>query len=219
MATDLDEFLERFADRYFAVVAAAIRAATPNHLVLSPSMLNAHRGLSRRQILRAAGRHCDLIQVNQDPDNPALIATTYQETKKPLLSWVGIAARSDSAVDTPTDAGEVKTQAERGARYQQLVQTLFSYQAPDGSYPMVGLDWWEYMDKVDEGINWGLVTPQENAYDGREAVIRRGADRWGYSTGGEARNYGDFLSSVQSANVETMRRLQAEAKKEKKRRR
>lgn len=218
VAADLDEFLERFADRYFAVVAAAIRAATPNHLVLSPSMLNAHRGLSRRQVLRAAGRHCDLIQVHQDPDNPALIGVTYREAKKPLISWVGIAARSDSAVDTPKDEGEVKTQGDRGARYQQVVETLFKYQAPDGTFPMVGLEWWEYMDKVDEGINWGLVTPQDNAYDGREAVVRRGQDRWGYSTGGEARNYGDFLTSVQHANAEAMRKLKSEARTEKKRR-
>ena len=218
VAADMDEFLERFADRYFAVVAAAIRAATPNHLVLSPTMLNAHRGLSRRQVLRAAGRHCDLIQVHQDPDTPALIGVTYQESRKPLLSWVGIAARSDSAVDTPTDQGEVETQGDRGARYQQVVETLFSYQAPDGSYPMVGLDWWEYMDKVDEGVNWGLVTPQENAYDGREAAVRRGTDRWGYSTGGEARNYGDFLSNVTSANQDVLRKLLEEAKQEMKRR-
>jgi hypothetical protein len=218
VAADMDEFLERFADRYFAVMAAAIHAATPNHLVLSPSMLNAHRGLSRRQILRAAGRHCDVIQVNQDPDNPTLIGVTYQEAKKPLITWLGVAARADSAMDTPTDEGEVTTQAERGARYQQVVKTLFDYQAPDGAYPMVGLDWWEYMDKVDEGINWGLVTPRENAYDGRQAVIQRGADRWGYQTGGEARNYGDFLSSVTTANVGAMRQLRDAAKQEKKRR-
>jgi len=218
VAADMDEFLELFAERYFAVVAAAIRAATPNHLVLSPAMLNGHRGLSRRQVLRAAGRHCDLIQVHQDPDNPALIGLTYQESKKPLFSWVGIAARADSALDTATDRGEVQTQGERGARYQKLVETLFSSRAPDGSYPMVGLDWWEYMDKVSERINWGLVTPQDNAYDGREAVVRRGQDRWGYPTGGEARNYGDFLTSVQNANAEAMRKLKSEARKEKKRR-
>jgi len=74
------------------------------------------------------------------------------------------------------------------------------------------------MDKVSEGSNWGLVTPLDNAYDGREAVIRRGADRWGYPTGGEERNYGDFLSSATSANLEAMRKLHDEAKKEKKRR-
>ena len=219
VAADMDAFLERFADRYFSVVAAAIRAATPHHLVLSPSMLNGHRGLSRRPILRAAGRYCDLIQVHQDPDNPALIGITYQEAGKPLLSWVGIAAESDSAVDTSADGAEVKTQSERGARYQQVVETLFTYRAPGGAYPMVGLDWWEYMDKVEERVNWGLVTPQDNAYDGQEAVVRRGRDRWGYPTGGEARNYGDFLSSVQNANFAAMRRLQSEAKRERKRRR
>lgn len=216
-AADMDAFLERFADRYFSVVAAAIRAATPNHLVFSPSMLNAHRGLSRRPILRAAGRFCDVIQIHQDLENPALISSTYLEAKKPLISWVGIAARSDSALDTPKDEGEVKTQGDRGAHYQKLVETLFSYHTPDGSYPMVGVDWWEYMDKVEEGVNWGLVTPRDNAYDGREAVVRPGQDRWGYPTGGESRNYGDFLSSAASANFEAQRKLHDEAKKEKKR--
>ena len=219
VAADMDAFLERFADRYFSVVAAAIRAATPNHLVFSPSTLNAQRGFTRRPILRAAGRYCDVIQIHQDLDYPAFIALTYQEARKPLISWVGIAARSDSALDTPQDAGEVKTQGDRGARYQKLVQTLFAFPAADGSYPMVGMDWWEYMDKVDEGTNWGLVTPRDNAYDGREAVIRPGTDRWGYPTGGEERNYGDFLSSATSANVEVIRKLHDEAKKEKKRRR
>jgi hypothetical protein len=218
VAADMDQFLERFANRYFSVVANAIRAATPNQLVFSPSILNSHRGLSRRGILRAAGHFCDVIQIHQDLDNPAFISLTYQETGKPLLSWVGIAARSDSALDTEKDEGEVKTQGDRGARYQKLLETLFSYHSRDGSYPMVGVDWWEYMDKVDEGVNWGLVTPRDNAYDGREAVMRPGTDRWGYPTGGEERNYGDFLSSATSANLEVMRKLQAEAKKEKKRR-
>lgn len=218
VAADMDAFLERFADRYFSVVAAAIRAATPNHLVFSPSMLNSQRGFTRGGILRAAGRWCDVIQIHQDLDYPGYIALTYHEAGKPLISWVGIAARSDSAMDTPKDAGEVKTQGDRGARYRKLVETLFSYHSADGSYPMVGVDWWEYMDKVDEGTNWGLVTPHDNAYDGREAVISRGTDSWGYPTGGEQRNYGDFLTPATSANLEVLRDLYDAAKKEKKRR-
>ena len=41
------------------------------------------------------------------------------------------------------------------------------------------------MDKPAERANWGLVTPRDNAYDGKEAVEVRGKDRWGYCTGGE----------------------------------
>ena len=78
---------------------------------------------------------------------------------------------------------------------------LFSFSTRDGIFPIVGLDWWEYMDKPAEGANWGLVTPKDNAYDGKEAQQARGRDRWGYLTGGEDRNYGDFLSAVENTNL------------------
>ena len=50
-----------------------------------------------------------------------------------------------------------------------------------------------------EKMNYGLVTFSENAYDGQEAVVARGTDQWGVPTGGEERNYGDFLSAVRAA--------------------
>ena len=53
---------------------------------------------------------------------------------------------------------------------------------------------------ISQKTNWGLLTPNDNAYDGREAIIATGTDQWGYPTGGETANYGDFVDSVQSAN-------------------
>lgn len=91
---------------------------------------------------------------------------------------------------------------------------LFSFATRDGIFPIVGLDWWEYMDKPAEGANWGLVTPKDNAYDGKEAQQAPGRDRWGYFTGGEDRNYGDFLSAVANTNLmidQQLRKLSAEA--------
>ncbi len=55
-------------------------------------------------------------------------------------------------------------------------------------------------DMNNEGLNWGLITPSDNPYDGKGAVTATGVDQWGYSTGGEAGDYGDFLSDVTSAN-------------------
>jgi hypothetical protein len=46
-----------------------------------------------------------------------------------------------------------------------------------------------------------LLTPRDNPYDGKSATITgNGKDQWGYPTGSEAANFGDFLTNVTSAN-------------------
>jgi hypothetical protein len=201
---DLDAFLEFLADRYFSVVTGAVRASMPNHLVFGPAMLNGHKGLSRREILRAAGRHCDVIEINHHPDKPELISITYAETGgKPLFSWVGMYANPDSsmyAYPNPSATG-FTTQAERGTRYEQLLNSFLTATAANGDQPVIGLAWWEYMDKWGEKANWGLVTPRDNAYDGVEATTNTSVDPWGYPAGGEDRNYGNFLSHVITAHA------------------
>ena len=46
------------------------------------------------------------------------------------------------------------------------------------------------------------------AYDGKEARVGSGVDSWGYPTGGEERDYGDFISSVKEANLSVHEELQ-----------
>ena len=60
--------------------------------------------------------------------------------------------------------------------------------------------WWQFADNWPEKLNWGLVTPSDNAYDGREARIAPGKDPFGFATGGEERDYGDVLTQVKKAN-------------------
>jgi len=50
-------------------------------------------------------------------------------------------------------------------------------------------------------MNWGLVSLRDNAYDGKEAIRAAGVDPWGYPTGGEERDYGNFLGAVIAANA------------------
>ena len=200
---DLDRFLEIFADRYFKVVTEAARAATPRHLVFSPAMLNGHKGLTRREILRAAGRYADVIEVNQNPSRPDLVAITYAETGgKPMISWLGLTANPDSAMHAYPFAYGVSAskQSERAARYARDLNVFLTARARDGSYPMIGVAWWEYMDKWGERANWGLVSPRDNAYDGKEAVRAPGVDRWGRSIGGEDKDYGDVISGIGRAH-------------------
>jgi hypothetical protein len=63
------------------------------------------------------------------------------------------------------------------------------------------------VDNWGEKSNWGLITRRDNAYDGKEAVRAKGADASGYRTGGEDRNYGNFIDAVASANRNIDRQL------------
>ena len=49
-----------------------------------------------------------------------------------------------------------------------------------------------------EKKNWGLVSLMDNAYDGVEAGMAQGIDAWGYPTGGEENNYGDFIGPARA---------------------
>jgi hypothetical protein len=72
-----------------------------------------------------------------------------------------------------------------------------------GNFPYVGVTWFAYADLPGERLDWGLTTPSDNAYDGHEAVsgtVSCSAPLQNMVCGGEARNYGDALTPVRSAN-------------------
>ncbi len=205
---DLDAFLEMFAEQYFSTLAGAIRGASPRNLVFGPASLSN----ARPEIFRAAARHIDVVQVSVDPGRWHELETLAEEMynrfqKKPMFFWLTLLAQDDS----PLAARPVKerwkdmlavTQEQRGELYANIVNRLFNFRATDGVYPVVGIDWWEYPDKVTRGEfdNFGLVTVRDNAYDGKEAVHESGKDAWGYPTGGEGSDYGDFLTTVTETN-------------------
>jgi len=206
---DMDAFVGIFADRYYQVTSAAIRGATPRQLVFS-GMLDGFGGMTRPAILAAAARYCDVVQLQIESSRPEVLDHTYALTHKPLLAWLGVRADADSAVR----GGEIHgadsgSQAARGAVYAADLQWMYARREPDGVYPVIGFDWWEYMDKPGEHANWGLVTVRDNAYDGREDRIGRGQDAWGYATGGESGNHGDFLTRVTIANLTIAQEMRA----------
>jgi hypothetical protein len=82
------------------------------------------------------------------------------------------------------------------------VNALYSFTASNAVQPVVGADMWEWTDKTIGGERgpFGLVTVLDNAQDGKENTIATGVDGWGFPTGGESANYGDFLSAVTTQN-------------------
>jgi hypothetical protein len=213
--TDLDEFLYRYAKQYFTVMAAKMRQYAPHHLVFGPTSLNGWNGLTRKQILRAAGESVDVLQVAIGSPE-ALELTTRYVGNKPLVTWDSFVANPDSDLwryPNPEDlAGwsrRAGTQSERGGLYADKVDYLFHATTAEGIHPVAGITLWSWTDHWGEKSNFGLVSLSDNAYDGRQAVVNPGTGPGGWPMGGEENNYGDFLSPVAGANASIAQSLAA----------
>jgi len=204
---DLDAFLGILAERYYQVVTGAVRAATPHHLVITST--NNHGGLIRRPILRAIGKYCDLVELTLAPQLPEVARITYEETRRPLVGFMFLTADKDSYFSSRPQATvfDFPTQEKRAEAYRTRLDFLYALQASEGMHFVVGTEHWDYIDKWGDQVNSGLVSIRDNAYDGKEAVVAGGKDPWGYPTGGEQRNYGDFITGVREANFALLDRL------------
>jgi hypothetical protein len=200
---DLDDFLFELATTYFSVNRAAFKAVAPNALFFGPTNLGGAgwRAPARGPELKAAGQYLDVVNIGTDGSQGQLDFVAGWAGDVPVAVWEGVTANADSGrwrtAGEPGATWNATSQTQRGQKYQQDVQALLNGVAePTGSMPFVGLLWWAWTDDISEQRNWGLVSLLDNAYDGKEAVIARGTDQWGYATGGEERNYGDFLGPV-----------------------
>ena len=210
----LDALCE-YAKQYFSVTAVRVRQHAPGRLVIGPATLNAWGGLTRKEILRAAGESLDILQATTRRQD-VLDLTAKYAGDIPLIGWTGIVANADSALwryryeISPEVTPLAHTQNERARLYRGVVLGDFNATTSAGVKPVVGIKFWSYTDSWGERGNWGLVTFLDNAYDGKEAVRRPGSDAWGYTTGGEERDYGDFISAVRETNQSVLHRLRDE---------
>jgi hypothetical protein len=213
---DMDDFLGAFTDKIASVAVNAIRAKDSHHLIFSPDAMNLWGFVSREPVLRSAAKWFDALEVSyqEGPVFPnerlAAPSQTYDITGKPVFYWIGLTANKDSAMSAsgdPYGVDHAATQAARGEKYATYIDHLFNERGSNGDYFSMGIDIWGWEDQGNERANWGLVSPRDNAYDGTEARIATGKDRWGYPVGGENADYGDFLDAVRNANLGVYERL------------
>jgi len=214
VVSDLNAFLVQLSKKYFTVCRTRIKQFSPSALYLGNSVLGAWLAPPRKEILQGASGLLDAMGTNIDPGNRAQIDFVEQNLGDvPLINWTGWRANPDSDMyGTPRET-DFQTQAQRAAAYTKAVENMWSATASStSSQPFVGLLWWEFHDNVGESSNWGLVSMSDNAYDGVEAVQAKGRDSWGFPTGAELRDYGDFLSAVRAANHEVYSQLEDEVR-------
>lgn len=206
---DLDEFLRVYATQYFSTVKSGLQTYWGDYLYLGPTSLGGWAAPARAQVYQAAAQYVDVIRV----PNFASTSPDYQDRidfiaahggDKPwTFSIMAPVAPDGYFSDDPRGGtcavGQYSTQEARGAAYIEWVRGMLSARS-GGVRHAVGLQWWELLDNRKECSNFGLMTRRDNPYDGVSARKEAGIDEWGYPTGGEAEDYGDFISSVKLAN-------------------
>jgi len=145
-----DGFLEFAADRYYRLVAAAIRAHDPNHLYVGSRI---HGRCIRPPTFRGA-RHTDIVSVNYyhrwSPEQERL-AEWVEASGRPFLISEWYAMALDSADRETGGAGfRVKSRRDRGLFYQNM--TLGLIRNPG----CIGWHWFKYGGDRD-GVDMGLV--------------------------------------------------------------
>lgn len=122
------EFLEVVVDRYFRITRDAIRRYDSNHLFLGSRI---HGGNIRRDpVIRGCGSYLDVVSINLYGVWTQEVARMDRWTRlsgKPFIITEWYAKGMDSGMGNTTGAGwTVKTQADRGAFYQNFTLGLLS---------------------------------------------------------------------------------------------
>jgi Putative Ig domain len=215
MVRDLDEFLYLIARQLFSTEHEAFRKVAPHSLFFGPTTIGGWWAPAREPIYRAARESLDVIGVTTDGSQEQVDFITRASGDTPLIVWEGVVANGDSSQWRHAKEPEgarwfMNTQAARGEHYRQDVERLFDARSSAGVHPFVGHLWWAWTDSIPEERNWGVVSLMDNAYDGYEASQGHGIDAWGYTTGGEEHNYGDFLTPARAINFSVIERLSNE---------
>lgn len=216
---DLDDFLFEFASHYFKLIHDEFRAVDKKHLLFGPASLGAWGGRVRKQVLAAGKPYVDVWQFTYDRnpirkpsygDPDAGLIHNFDQTGQPAFVWIGQSANADSPLSKFPDrwgmAG-ARTQEERAKIVVFMIKQALNVRGSNGDSFVVGYDFWSWADHGPEKTNWGLVTSRDNAYDGKEATIAPGHNRWDYPTGGEKADYGDFLTAITAVNQSVYREL------------
>jgi hypothetical protein len=207
---DMNAFLYQTATRYLGMCKNEIKKVFPHYLTFGPDGLGGWQAPAAAPVLRAAAATLDVMIGGvgialSSPYQPKLDFVEQYLGDKPLMTGSYLRANPDSPFSAYSSSLDFPNQATRGTayHYEMLLFRTAAY-SKTGSHPFVGLSWFAFTDNKAQETNWGLVTLLDNAYDGNEAVpatVRCSAPLQMYPCGGEAKSYGDVMTSVKAANA------------------
>jgi hypothetical protein len=166
---DKKDFLALVTDRYYRIVATAIKKYDPNHLFLGSRFHGEE--LNCPEVIKAAGTYVDVMAVNYyrtwTPSQEKLAMWSH-ESGRPILITEWYVKGVDSGLPNNSGAGWiVKTQRDRGLFYQNFTLGLLE------SKVCVGWHWFKYgdndpsepnTDPSNRDANKGIVTFRYEPY-------------------------------------------------------
>jgi hypothetical protein len=174
----IDQFVAALADDYYATVAAAVRAADPNHLLLGDRYASGYS----QAVARASARHTDVVSVNYagtEPGgwvSPAFFESLHRVTGKPLLVSEIYTTAHENRSGNRNRHGHylvVGTQRERAATAAGMAAQLARMPY------VVGYHWFQWSDQPTSGredgedFNMGLVDLEDRPYEELTAAFSR----------------------------------------------
>ena len=185
-------FLRLAAEKYFSVMAAAIRCADPNHMVMGCRFAGGPLGV-HPVVMETAGKYCDIVSFNHYPwadldqgvvFNSRAIQTPVADLYRAAHDLAGkplfLTEWSFPALDTGRPcfhgAGQrFRTQAERVQASELYARTLLSLPF------FAGYSFFRWVDEPALGIrplfpedsNYGLVSEEGVPYDGLVSMFTR----------------------------------------------
>lgn len=188
----IDLFIAEVSDRYGELVAGALRAADPNHLVLGER----YQQFYTPEQVRGVAKWFDVMSINKRAHvqdgwvSPNHLALLNRLSDKPVLVSEHYFAATENTSGSPNTGSMypvVQTQAERAAGYATQVRAMASTPS------IVGWHWFQYFDQPPEGdgngenFNMGLVDTSDRVYPlmaeasttvNREAYVLHARARW-----------------------------------------
>jgi hypothetical protein len=217
MQADLHTFYVAYLDQYLSIERSAwLNGSTGAPGVMLQEQFGGWGSPPRAEALTEAAKYVDIPQITlpmvyycsnaacaTDQAVQDFIQTNLGN--KPYLTWLGIDANPDSSQSAFSSSvgSPYTTQAQRDTGYDaELPVLLADKDTATGTHHVVGFYWWDAYDMNSEELNWGWITPSDNVYDGCAASVGgEGNDWWGYPTGGETANYGNFVGTAAGANI------------------
>ncbi len=217
LGADLDNWVSQMAAEYFKTMQTDIRAVS-NIPYFGLDVIGDYGTPAYSKFLEGAAPYLDGaftggIHYWEPLPSPTVTAVAYQYFSqyfgdKPFMTFGVLSAQSDSSYSCISDSGpaDSATQSLRGNAYYNHVNYLLSTLSYNADIQFVGADWWSWQDF--QGLDQGLVSLRDNAYDGNEAVIASVPCDSDYTSlvdcGGENVNYGNAISEtngIQAANA------------------
>lgn len=163
---DIARFEGRFANRYFATVAAALKRHDPDHLYLGTRFAAAPQA-----VVEACARWCDVISFNVYGPTPTGRAALWRGLDRPVLIGEFHFGSLDRGSFWPGLAA-VPAEADRGPAYAGYLDAAVTDPA------VVGVAWYQYADEPLTGRPYdgenghiGLVAVTDVPYGGFVAAV------------------------------------------------